>query len=416
MLPPKIEIIPARPAICQDQATSLDVLILIHPPVPEVHFLRPPINLGLVLDRSGSMAAQGKMLKAREAGSFAVSQLLPSDRVSITIFDDRIETIVPSEMATNKPALVAKIDAITARGSTDLHGGWAAGAAQVLQHVDFSALNRVLLLSDGMANVGLTDKAAISAEVRAKTAEHVSTTAMGVGTDYNEELMEAIADAGGGNYYFVESAVQLADIFQTELNGLMGTTGRDVGLWVEPGCPGIEARVMNDFERAGDGRFQLSDLIVGMPISVLVHVDVPPQSRETEICRVRLEWEEPGASSNLKRATASALALPAVSAVLWAELPIDPAVSERLTLHEVAQTRKEMIAAIDRGDRVTATALSAAILDTTQRAVQTAQIETERELTSKIAQKLEAGDVGTARKASHYQQYWRNKGRDLPPK
>ncbi len=133
MQPPKIEIIPARPAVCRDQPAELDVLVRIIPPVPEVHFLRPPINLGIVLDRSGSMAAERKMEHAREAAIFAVSQLLPTDRVSITIYDEVVETIVPSEPVVDKPGLVTRIRGIMPRGSTNLLEGWATGAGQVVR-------------------------------------------------------------------------------------------------------------------------------------------------------------------------------------------------------------------------------------------------------------------------------------------
>ena len=90
-----IEVIPARPAVRDDAATTLDILVRITPPLPEIHVLRPPINLGIVLDRSGSMSEGRKMEHAREATVFAIRQLLPTDRVSITVFDDQVETIAP---------------------------------------------------------------------------------------------------------------------------------------------------------------------------------------------------------------------------------------------------------------------------------------------------------------------------------
>jgi Ca-activated chloride channel family protein len=87
MVPPRIELIPSRPAVRGDAPVSLDVFVRIVPPRPEVHFLRAPINLALVLDHSGSMAADPKIDCARQAAVYAVEQLLPTDRVSITIFD-----------------------------------------------------------------------------------------------------------------------------------------------------------------------------------------------------------------------------------------------------------------------------------------------------------------------------------------
>src|SRR5271165_6054751 len=109
MQPPRIELIPARPAVCREAATTLDVLVRITPPLQEIHILRPPINLGIVLDRSGSMSTGAKMENAREAAIFAVWQLLATDRVSVTVFDEQIDTIAPSAPATDKPDLVNKI-------------------------------------------------------------------------------------------------------------------------------------------------------------------------------------------------------------------------------------------------------------------------------------------------------------------
>ena len=99
---PRIEIIPVRGAVRSDAPVTLDVLLRITPPSPEVQVQRPALNLGLVLDRSGSMGGQNKIGFAREAAIYAVQQLLPTDRVSVTVFDDKVETIVPSTLGENK--------------------------------------------------------------------------------------------------------------------------------------------------------------------------------------------------------------------------------------------------------------------------------------------------------------------------
>src|SRR4051812_12424334 len=95
MAPPQVELISSRPAVCTDDAVTLDVLVRVTPALPEIHFPRPRLNIGLVLDRSGSMSEGKKMRFAKEAAAFAVGQLLPTDRVSVTVFDDRVQTIVP---------------------------------------------------------------------------------------------------------------------------------------------------------------------------------------------------------------------------------------------------------------------------------------------------------------------------------
>ncbi len=223
------------------------------------------------------------------------------------------------------------------------------------EHVNWEGLNRVLLLSDGLANVGVTDPNTIRAEVAAMATTRVSTSTLGVGKDYNEDLMEAMAEAGDGNYYYVESAVQLADIFQTELNGLMATTARDVGLRVETARADVTVQVLNELERDPSGRLKLPNLVLGMPISILVRFTVaspqqglprtlPVSARlgRTRQCIARAA--EPG-----RRALACRLC-PLASG---REMPIDPAVAEQVALHMAASARKEAIAALDRATKPT---------------------------------------------------------------
>src|SRR5262249_26253246 len=148
---------------------------------------------GLVLDRSGSMAAQNKIGFAREAAAYAVQQLLPTDRVSVTIFDDQVKTLVPNTGAEDKGRIVDLIQGVRPGGSTDLHGGWKEGGARVGKTLRGGGLTRVLLLSDGLANVGETSPDAIATAVNRLAREGVSTTTMGLGDDYNEDMLEAMA-------------------------------------------------------------------------------------------------------------------------------------------------------------------------------------------------------------------------------
>ena len=276
---PELDVVPLRRAVRSDMATTLDVLVRIVPPAPEVHFVRPPINLGLVLDHSGSMSTGKKMAHAREAAVFAVQQLQPTDRVSVTIFDDTVETIVPNTPATDRAGIIRLLQGVQPGGSTALHAGWAEGGDQVGRHRIAEGLNRVILLSDGLANVGLTDPNAIAAEVKAMSRKQVGTTTMGVGSDYNEDLMEAMATSGDGNYYYIEDPRQLPDIFQTELQGLMATSGQKVSLGLEPQNGVTVSDVLNDLEKDESGRLMLSNLVAGNPISVVVRLNVPPSVR-----------------------------------------------------------------------------------------------------------------------------------------
>jgi Ca-activated chloride channel family protein len=346
---PSIEILAARAAVCTDEATTLDVLVRIHPPAPPSQARRPPVNLGLVLDRSGSMGGQKKMGYAIDAASFAVNQLLPTDRVSVTIFDDEVEVLVPSTSAENRDAILKRLRKIAPRGSTALHGGWAAGAEQVRVH-KVDGLNRVLLLSDGLANQGVTDPHAIARDVKALAGRGVGTSTMGLGDDYNEDLMEAMGRAGDGNYYYIQAPDQLPAIFQAELAGLMATTGQKVSLGIEAG-PGVSvADVLNDFDRLPTGRHALPNLVVGMPILVVVRLAVAPRPSPEDdlVASFRLAWNP---SQDLGRQSRYArLDLPAVPFSVWSNLKHDPAVREQEALLMSARAQKEAARALQQGN------------------------------------------------------------------
>jgi Ca-activated chloride channel family protein len=350
---PQIDLVPLRPAVCCDAPVTLDVLVRITPPAPHGQGRRPAINLGLALDRSGSMISHNKMAFARAAAVFAVRQLLPSDRVSVTVFDNKVETIVPSTPAADAERVIAALERVQPRGTTALHGGWQEGAEQVRGHLLPGGLNRVLLLSDGLANVGETDPDTIATDVNRLARAGVGTTTMGVGDDYNEDLLEAMANSGDGNYYYIESPQQLPDLFQTELRGLMATVGHRVSLEIEPRA-GTVAAVLNELERTPAGRLKLPNLVAGQPVRVLVRLRVPPVPQATELCptvlcRFRLAWDEPGCPG--RQSLSADLHLPVVNAAAWESLPVNVEVKERAALLEMARAKKRATACVEQHDR-----------------------------------------------------------------
>ena len=348
MKQPRIELVPLRHAVRSDAPCVLDVLVRITPPAADLNAPRPALNLGLVLDRSGSMAAQNKIGFAREAAIYAVQQLLPTDRVSVTIFDDHVQTVVPNTAAEDKGRVVELLQGVQPGGSTDLHGGWMEGGGQVSRRLLAGGLNRVLLLSDGLANVGKTNLDAIASDVNRLAREGVSTTTMGVGDDYNEDLLEAMARSGDGNYYYIENPQQLPDIFQTELKGLMATFGSTVSVGVEPLGGVAVADVLNDLDRLPTGRMKLPNLIAGMPVIVVVRLNVPPTTQERELCRFRLEWNDPGQGE--RREATVALSLPGTGAT-WEALAPNVEVQERAALLLIARAKKQATLCMERGDR-----------------------------------------------------------------
>ncbi|MFO0822576.1 MAG: VWA domain-containing protein [Gemmataceae bacterium] len=404
---PAIELTPLRPATRSDAPTTLDVLLKIMPPLPEVQVQRPPLNLGLVLDRSGSMSSARKLDYAREAAIFAVQQLLPTDRVSIVIFDDKVQTLVTNTLAEDKNRLVSAIQGILPGGSTALHGGWREGAKQVGGHPIPGGMNRVLLLSDGLANVGESNPDAIATDVHRMSKEGVSTTTLGLGDDYNEDLLEAMANSGDGNYYYVENSNQLPAIFQSELQGLMATIGNAVTLQVETASGVTVADVLNDLDKTPDGKLKLPNLVAGMPLLLVIRLNVPPmsQSQTADICRFRLEWNAPKSAE--RAVLAAPLSVPAVSSAIWDSLAENVEVQEQAALMLIARYKKQATQSLERGDIEAAKRLLADAKKILVAAPQTPEIKREFDAFSQIEAHIESGEHMKFQKHAKHQVYQR---------
>jgi Ca-activated chloride channel family protein len=391
---------------------TLDVLVRITPPMPEVQVQRPALNLGLVLDRSGSMAAHNKLTFARDAATFAVQQLLPTDHVSLTVFDDQVQALVPSTPADDKGRIVDLIQAVRPGNSTALHGGWKEGGSQVSRHLVPGGLNRVLLLSDGLANVGETRPDAIATDVNRLAREGVSTTTMGLGDDYNEDLLEAMAQSGDGNYYYVESPRQLPDFFQTELHGLMATSGSKVSLGVEPQSGAAVADVLNDLERLPNGRLKLPNLIAGMPVLVVVRLNVPPLPAGGEVCRFRLAWDAPKDAG--RQVLTASLQLPAVPEAAWSALAANVEVQERATLLLMARWKKEATRCLERGDRDGALRWINEARSLLASAPPTPETALEAQALAEVEAYLESGEWVKFLKHAKYQAHQRRQSKPYP--
>jgi Ca-activated chloride channel homolog len=181
---------------------------------------RRSLNLCVVVDRSGSMGDQGKIQNARSALRALIGQLREGDIFSLVIYDDVVDVLRGSAPVRDRDDLLRLVDAITPRGFTNLGGGMTEGFHQVSRYAGRSTINRVILLSDGLANRGLTDPGSLARTACSEREGGVSLSTIGMGLDYNENLMMALAGQGGGNYYFIERSSDLAAILRNEFDGM----------------------------------------------------------------------------------------------------------------------------------------------------------------------------------------------------
>ncbi len=349
MSQPIVSILPIHAAIAAGRSVTLDILITIEPPVVEQTSDRPPLNLGFVLDRSGSMSGS-KIDYARKAVAYAVEQLLPSDRLSLTLFDTHVQTAIPSTLATDKRRLLDTIQRIQTGSSTALHAGWVNGGMQVSQYLNSEHLNRVILLSDGLANVGETSPDAIANDVHGLMQRGVTTTALGIGADYDEGLLEAMARSGDGNFFHIDSPDQLPNIFETELQGLVGTLGQAVTLSLTPLTGATVRDVLNDLEKTPDGALKLPNLTVGNPIKVVLRLQIPALSVGANVLQVKLQWQAPDAAA--AQTLESELHLTVVNPEQMSDFPANPEVQAQVALLMAARARQEAVHLANTGDHL----------------------------------------------------------------
>ncbi|MCP9850770.1 VWA domain-containing protein [Cyanobium sp. Morenito 9A2] len=350
MTQPSLRFRPLRPAVASDRPSRLDLLLTITPPALKAEpqrQQRPPLNLALVIDRSGSMSGT-KLSYARKAARFLAGELTNRDRLAIVSFDDEVKVVVPSTPVIDPQPFIAAINTIHSGSCTALFDGWLAGATQVAEHLDPTQMNRVLLLSDGQANEGLTDQEQIATKVAGLTQRGISTSAFGLGADFDEDLMGAMAAAGDGTLAHIESPSQLADLYASELQGLATTIGRRVSLGVR-GKHGAEVvDLLNDLKPTGAGNHQLPNLRAGQELNVGVQLQLPAWIPNQEILSVRLAWEAPGSSE--RQTLIEHLTLPVMDSEEIKQLDPDEAVAEQLALLRANRERRHVIAELDRGD------------------------------------------------------------------
>ena len=219
-----------RQMILTDTNQSLYLLITFDVAKMKKELKRPNLNLSLVIDRSGSMSDKGKLLYAKKASKRVVNKLKPTDILSIVEYDDKITVLWPASPVLSHKMVNDMIDTLSPRGGTNLTGGMMKGADEVKKNYSTKKINRVILLSDGMANTGITKQEDINKIVSEYKQNGIAISTMGLGLNYNEDLMQMVAEHGGGKYYYIESPSQINSIFAEEMNTIFTTVAKNVVL------------------------------------------------------------------------------------------------------------------------------------------------------------------------------------------
>lgn len=237
---------------------------------------RPPVNIAIVIDRSGSMAGD-KMSQAREAAILAVNSLAVDDIVSVIAFDDTVEVVTPATRASDKKLITEAISRIDTRGSTAIFAGVSKGASEIRKFIDRNRVNRVILLSDGLANIGPSSPSELGQLGSTLAREGISVSTLGLGLDYNEDLMTQLAGFSDGNHVFVANAKDLARAFRLEFGDVTSMVAQDVDITIRLASGTRPVRVLGrEAEIVGNSvRTQMRHLGSEQEKFIVLEVEVP---------------------------------------------------------------------------------------------------------------------------------------------
>lgn len=312
---------------------------------------RTPVNVALVLDRSGSMKGD-RMASAKEAAGMALQRLAAEDIVGLVAYNHGVDVLQKAERLGGDHALKQKIDKLEADGRTALYAGVVAGGDEVKRHLAANRVNRVILLSDGLANVGPSSPRELGELGRDLGSKGISVTTIGLGLDYNEDLMQRLAASSDGNHAFVEKASDLAAIFNAEFGDALSVSAQDIEIIIECRIGFKPVRVLGR-EAAIEGnriRLKLNQLQSANERYVVVELEQPDvrQAGDADIADVTVDYLDLD-SGNRSRAEAKAKGRFSASEK-DAEASVNKSVMSQVTTQIATETSEKAVELRDKGD------------------------------------------------------------------
>ncbi len=350
-----------RPVLARGYDGPVHVLVTLKAPeITRPDKDRPKLNLAMVLDRSGSMAEAGKITHLRDAAHLGVDLLSGKDELALIKYDDRIEVMRKLGPVTDKAAIKKDISALMPGGSTNLTGGMMAGVEQLTlaaKRSDSATVTRVLLLSDGLANQGVTDPEQIKARVRDAKHAGIRITTLGLGRDYDEDLMQMIAEQGGGAYYYIEHPRQMVRIFEEEMSSLFATVATGVTLAFDKSEAVEKAELVSISEGAQDATsLALPDFYAGEERTVLLRLTLKEAVSDAELKLALGALTLTATQVETGEVLTDTLALSADTtlSVAAADAARNKAVAVEAALLKAEQDNRAALAAYEAGDRTKA--------------------------------------------------------------
>ncbi|MBX7259932.1 MAG: VWA domain-containing protein [Candidatus Hydrogenedentes bacterium] len=273
----------ANPILLKNQKATTYLRLSMTGKEPRDADHRAPVNVAFVIDKSGSMQGD-KIVRAKEAIRMAIERLRNDDIVSFVAYDTNVRVLVPATKLTDKQPVYSAVAQLSADGSTALFAGVSKGAAELRKFLDKERVNRIVLLSDGIANVGPSSPGDLAELGTSLGREGIAVTTIGLGLDYNEDLMTKLAQSSDGNHMFAENAADLEQTFMREFGDVLTVVAQEVKATIH--CePGVRPVRMLGRQADIDGQdvtFTLNQLYGGQTKYAILEVEVPASNQDTQ--------------------------------------------------------------------------------------------------------------------------------------
>ena len=314
---------------------------------------RAPINVALVIDRSGSMSGE-RLAAAKKGAEVALERLGSDDVVSLVAYNHEVDVLRKAgRLGAQRDVLQTAIDGLTASGTTALYAGVKEGGEQVDTHRSDLNVNRVVLLSDGLANVGPSTPRALAELGRELASKGISVSTIGLGLEYNEDLMQRLAAASDGNHAFVERPSDLAEIFDREFGDALSVAARDIIIQIECKSGFTPKRVLGRDADISGGRvtLKLNQIPADTERYVVVELEAPGSglaSSEGEVAHVDVEYLnlESGSRAQAKAAVTARFTEDSKEA----EASVNKGVMSQVTEQIATENSEKAVELRDKGD------------------------------------------------------------------
>jgi Ca-activated chloride channel homolog len=340
----------AQPVLPEGEGGRAYLRVGLDVPAEEGERSRIPANVVLVIDKSGSM--QGERIdQAKEAALMAVERLGDRDVLGVVAYSEEAIVLSPAERLRNAERVRADIRRLRADGRTALYAGVSQGIRELKPFVDPYGVNRIILLSDGLANVGPSSPKELEGLGREAARQNMTVTTIGLGLGYNEDLMTRLALASDGNHAFVEEPEDLVDIFNKEFGDVLSATGSDVEIIIE--CPdglrpmralGREAHIEGQKVRLG-----MSRIYAKQEKYVVLELDVAKDRASGAGQAAKVEVSYTDMASKAKRSLRGEAQLRFTRDASEAKASVDAEVSAAVARQIATETNEKAVSLRDDG-------------------------------------------------------------------